>query len=329
MIIKKKIGVPKYKQIIDAIENSIANGDLKLGDQLPSINKIKNTNNLSRYTVLNAFNELKNRGIIKSIVGKGYYVLSENILIQQKIFVLFDELNSFKEDLYNAFLENLDENIQVDIFFHHFNKTIFQKLIQDNVDSYNYYVIMPANFENSNSSIQLLPKENVYILDQLHDDLSEYAAVYQNFEKTIYKNLTKVLDDLKKYKKLILVLTDNKQPKSLQNGFINFCKKNRLSSEIAKNIKERPLQKGELFIIPDDKNLLRILKKMKIQNYILGEDIGIISYNETLLKEAVEGGITTISTDFYEMGKKLAQMIVNKESSRIENPNKIIIRNSI
>ena len=68
---------------------------------------------------------------------------------------------------------------------------------------------------------------------------------------------------------------------------------------------------------------------MKNQNFILGQDIGIISYNDTLLKEIVEGGITTISTDFNEMGKRLAEMILNKEQVKIENPNKLIIRNSI
>ena len=36
-----------------------------------------------------AFNELKNRGIIHSIVGKGYYVSTEYIAVAQKIFLLF------------------------------------------------------------------------------------------------------------------------------------------------------------------------------------------------------------------------------------------------
>jgi len=68
---------------------------------------------------------------------------------------------------------------------------------------------------------------------------------------------------------------------------------------------------------------------MKSQNMALVNDIGIISYNDTLLKEIVEGGITTITTDFNEMGKRLAKMILNKEQAKIENPNTLIIRNSI
>ncbi|WP_405608261.1 GntR family transcriptional regulator [Polaribacter sp. Asnod1-A03] len=327
--IKKEIGVPKYKQIISSIEIAILSGALRKGDQLPSINKIKAENKLSRDTVLAAFNELKNRGIIQSVVGKGYYVSSENINVQQKVFLLFDELNSFKEDLYNSFLENLDKNIQVDIFFHHFNETIFNKLIHDNLGEYNYYIIMPANLKKTSTSIQLLPKDKVYILDQIHDDLLEYPAIYQNFEKAIFNNLTQVSELIKKYDKLIFLFTDDKQPKPMLKGFKMFCEKEDISFEILNKIKDEPLQKRELYIIPDDKDLLRIIKKMKSEGLTLTKDIGVISFNDTLLKEIVEGGITTISTDFNEMGIRLAEMILNKEQSQIENPSKLIIRNSI
>ncbi|WP_218599788.1 GntR family transcriptional regulator [Polaribacter sp. NJDZ03] len=327
--IKKKIGIPKYKQIINAIENAIENGLLKKGDQVPSINTIKNNNKLSRDTVLMAFNELKHRGIIESIVGKGYYVLSEDINVHQKIFLLFDELNSFKEDLYNSFLENLNDTIQVDIFFHHFNKTIFKKLIKDNAGGYNYYVIMPANLENTGKSIQLLPDDKVYILDQVPEDLMAYPSIYQNFEKVIYENLNKASELILKYHKINLIFSEEKQPKGLLKGFIRFCKQNLIPFEILSNVKEEPLIKGELYVLLDDKSLLRIIKKMKSQNMTLVNDIGVISYNDTLLKEIVEGGITTITTDFNEMGKRLAKMILNKEQGKIENLNKLIIRNSI
>ncbi|AUC21979.1 transcriptional regulator [Polaribacter sejongensis] len=327
--VKKEIGIPKYKQIINAIESAIENGLLKKGDQLPSINTIKNNNKLSRDTVLMAFNELKNRGIIESIVGKGYYVLSEDINVHQKIFLLFDELNSFKEDLYNSFLENLEDTVQVDIFFHHFNEAIFKKLIKDNAGSYNYYVIMPANLENTSKSIQLLPDDKVYILDQVPEDLAAYPSIYQNFEKSIYENLTKALGFVSKYNKINLIFSEEKQPKGILKGFTQFCEQSAMPFEILSTVKEAPLIKNELYVLLDDISLLRIIKKMKSQNMTLVNDIGVISYNDTLLKEIVEGGITTITTDFNEMGKRLAKMILNKEQGKIENPNKLIIRNSI
>ena len=327
--IKKKIGVPKYKQIINSIEDAILSGVLKKGDQIPSINSIKNTHKLSRDTVLMAFNELKNRGIIQSVVGKGYYIASENINVTQKIFLLFDELNAFKEDLYNSFLENLGDNIQVDIFFHHFNKSFFSKLINDNVGDYNYYVIMPANLTNTNKDIKKLPKDKVYILDQIHEDLLEYSAIYQNFEKAIFNNLTKALHLIEKYEKIILIFSEDKQPQGMLNGFNTFCKENEIPFEVINSLTDKVLIKGELYIMPDDKSLLQIIKKMKNKNFSLAKDIGIISYNDTLLKEIVKGGITTISTDFNRMGQRLAEMILNKEQVKEENLNKLIIRNSL
>jgi DNA-binding transcriptional regulator YhcF (GntR family) len=327
--VKKKIGIPKYKQIINSIEGAILSGTLQKGDQLPSVNSVRDDHKLSRDTVLMAFNELKNRGIIQSVVGKGYYVTSENVSVKQKIFLLFDELNSFKEDLYNAFLENLGANIQVDIFFHHFNEKIFSKLIYDNAGDYNYYVIMPANLKNTNKFIQILPKEKVYILDQVHDDLMDYPSVYQNFEKNIYDNLSNALGFIKNYKKLILIFSDDKQPQGMLKGFKKFCQANKYPFEVLKILSNRPLEKGDVYIIPEDKSLLNVIKKMKSQGLVLKSDIGIISYNDTLLKEIVEGGITTISTDFNIMGKCLAEMILNKEQLNIENPNSLIIRNSL
>jgi len=327
--VKKKIGIPKYRQIIHSIEEAINSGTLQKGNKLPSINNIKDEHNLSRDTVLMAFNELKNRGIIQSIVGKGYFVTSENVNIKQKIFLLFDELNSFKEDLYSSFLDNLDKNVQVEIFFHHFNKTIFNKLIHDNIGDYSYYIIMPANLKNTNEAIQNLPKDKVYILDQVHEDLLQYSAIYQNFEKAIFENLNSALKLVKKYKKMILVFSEEKQPQGMLKGFTMFCEKNNLSFSIIKTLKDKTLEVGELYIIPDDKNLLKVIKRLKIQDFKLAEDIGVISYNDTLLKEIVEGGITTISTDFKMMGKRLAKMITNKEQLKIENPNNLIVRNSI
>ena len=327
--VKPHIGIPKYKQIVQAIEAAISTGELQKGDQIPSINKIKNDNKLSRDTVLTAFNELKNRGIIKSIVGKGYYVNSEDINISQNIFLLFDELNAFKEDLYYSFLDNLGANIQVDIYFHHFNFNLFKKLISDNVGDYNYYVIMPANFKNTLPIIEQLPEDKVYIVDQLHEDLNNYPAVYQNFEKAIYENLTELLQHIKKYQKLILVFSSDKQPMAMLNGFTSFCEHQNIPNEIIEDLKDRTVEKGELYITPEDKGLLQIIKKVKVQELTLAKDVGVISYNDTLLKELVEGGITTISTDFERMGKSLAQMILNKERRKIENPNQLIIRNSL
>ena len=329
ILVKENIGVPKYKQIVSSVEDNLTNGLLKKGDKLPSINSIKNKFSLSRDTVLTAYNELKARGIVESISGKGYYIKSENIDVTQKIFLLFDELNAFKEDLYNAFLNNLGENKQVDIFFHHFSCDMFRKLIYDSIGNYSYYVIMPANLNNTASVIEKLPSDKVYILDQTQDELAEYPAIYQNFQDDIYYSLKQSLVLLNKYKKIVLLFPEKKQPQGMLIGFQKFRKSTNFPYEVINTLENRELKRGEVYLILDDQNLIILIKKIKEQQLKLGHDIGIISYNDTLLKEIVENGITTISTDFKEMGKKLAQMILNNEKVKIENPNALIIRNSL
>jgi len=329
MVVEENNGMPKYKQIVKSIEEGILNGHYKRGDKLPSINKVKLRFSLSRDTVLLAYGLLKSRGIIQSVPGKGYYVKSENISSSKKIFLLFDELNAFKEDLYNSFLSNLGEGDEVDIFFHHFNHDVFSKLIHDNIGIYNTYIIMPANLNNTHLIIDMLPKDKVYILDQIGEEHFKYPAIYQNFEKDILQSLESGLKQLKTYKKLVLLFVNNKQPIGMLKGFKEFCKRYQFKNEVIESFENRALSKGEVYLIPDDRNFIRIIKMIKETRLKLANDIGIISYNDTLLKEVVEGGITTISTDFNAMGKRLAQMVTQQENLKIENPNRLIIRNSI
>ena len=50
---------PKYQQLVDAINNAIAENILAKGDQLPSVNNICIKNKLSRDTVFKAYSYLK------------------------------------------------------------------------------------------------------------------------------------------------------------------------------------------------------------------------------------------------------------------------------
>lgn len=319
---------PKYKQLIQGIEDAIQNGDLKQGDKLPSLNAVKMRYQLSRDTVLMAFNHLKSRGIIESIVGKGYYVKSENIDVKKRVFVLFDELNAFKEDLYNALKGSLGADTQVDIFFHHFNYRVFKDLILDNQNSYNYYVIMPANLDNTSAIIDRLPSDKVFILDQCHEEHEHFAAVYQNFKKDVETGLQQAEVHTNKYKEWILLFDETRQPKGIKEGFESYCSQRNLNYSIQSKF-EGILQISGLYIVLDDRDLIAILKSGIEQQINIGEDVGVISYNDTPLKEIVNGGITTISTDFSVMGERLAHMILTKKREQVENPSRLILRQSL
>jgi DNA-binding transcriptional regulator YhcF (GntR family) len=322
-------GVPKYKQIISSIEKAIEDGKLKKDERLPSINKVCLEFSLSRDTVLQAYEELKKRGIIYAILGKGYYIKSTEITIKQKIFLLFDELNIFKEDLYNSFLKNIGKDAQVDIYFHHFNTEVFKKLINESNGNYTKYIIMPTNLVQAATLIQVLPTKDVFILDQTNPELKSYPAVFQNHKKDIYDALTKGKLYLSKYEKLILIFPDSREPLGMKEGFENFCQDFSFKFEIIAEFSDREIQTAEVYIIPSDRDLVQVIEKSKLQNFTLGIDFGIISYNETPLKKVVANGITTISSNFEAMGKISAEMILKGKKEQIENESALILRNSL
>jgi DNA-binding transcriptional regulator YhcF (GntR family) len=327
--IQNNIGLPKYRQIILSIEKAIEEEKLVKGDRLPSVNKVCLAFSLSRDTVLLAYDELKKRGIIYAIPGKGYYVKSVETSIKQKIFLLFDELNIFKEDIYNSFLKSIGKNVQVDIFFHHFNIQVFNKLINDSNGNYTKYIIMPTNLTESIHSIKTLPVSDVIILDQTNPDLKNYPAIYQNHEKDIFEGLYNAKEKLNKYKKLILIFPGFREPLGMKIGFETFCKKYDFEYEVISEFKDRKIATGELYIPPTDRELINVIESAKNQKLVLGIDFGIISYNETALKKIVANGISTISTQFETMGKILAEMVLKGKKEQVENKSSLIIRNSL
>ncbi|MCF8320254.1 MAG: GntR family transcriptional regulator [Flavobacterium sp.] len=327
--IQNNQGIPKYQQIISSIEKTIEKGHLKKDEKLPSINKVCLEFSISRDTVLQAYEELKKRGIIYSILGKGYYIKTIEVKIKKRIFLLFDELNIFKEDLYNSFIENIGMNTQVDIFFHHFNLQMFNKIINESNGNYTKYIIMPTNLDGAAAIISTLPVDDVYILDQTNSELKSFPAVYQNHKKDIYNGLEEGKTKLNKYEKLNLIFPGFREPVGMKIGFKKFCRDFGFNHTVYAEFKDRKINKGEVYIIPDDRDLVKVIEKSKHQNLILGVDFGIISYNETTLKKVVENGITTISTDFVAMGKILAQMILNGKKEQIENKSTLIIRQSL
>lgn len=327
--IDSKSSLPKYRQIISSVYRSIERKTLKKGDKVPSINQICSDYDLSRDTVMQAFNELKARGILHSQPGKGYYVVTTEIQPEENIFVLFDEMNAFKEDLYNSLIANLKGKAIVDIYFHHFNYKVYKNLIADSIGSYTSYIIMPGTFDNTSLLLSKFPKDKVFILDRLKPDLKNYPVVFQDFENDFCDALNEGHELLKKYRKLIFVNSGAKEPAERIKGFERFCNNNGFKFQVVKSLDGLRPELYEAYFITSDRDLVEMVKVAKNYNFKLGKKFGIVSFNDTMLKEVVAGGITTISTNFEEMGKTLADMVLNKKNGQVRNPSKLILRNSL
>jgi GntR family transcriptional regulator len=67
-------GIPVYKQIINRITEAIANGELREGDQLPTIRALHEALNVNPNTVAKAYRELELKGVIRAEQGSGCYI---------------------------------------------------------------------------------------------------------------------------------------------------------------------------------------------------------------------------------------------------------------
>jgi len=67
-------GVPFYRQIIDSILLALAQGQLKPGDQLPTVRQAAVDLSINPNTVIRAYKELEIRGIVVTEQGTGTFI---------------------------------------------------------------------------------------------------------------------------------------------------------------------------------------------------------------------------------------------------------------
>jgi len=89
------------------------------------------------------------------------------------------------------------------------------------------------------------------------------------------------------------------------------------------------VSENKRFLVISDQDLIELLKISIARRWEPGRDFGIISYDDTPLKEILSGGISVISTDFKKMGETAAVMIKSKINEKRENPCLFIARKSL
>jgi DNA-binding transcriptional regulator YhcF (GntR family) len=334
--------VPKYRQIINSIIEDIEQGILHVGERVPSINEISEEYYLSRDTVEKAYNFLKKKQIIVSSKGKGYYVARTFLASRMNILFLLNKLSSYKLQIYNSFVSSLGNTANVDLTVYHCDPKIFLDSLHENLGSYDHFVVMPhfkdaqLNHRNSNAEViealRKIPENKLLLIDNIPDGMNgNIAAVYQDFKSDIYESLQEGLGRLKHYQKLILVFprkTVYPYPSEILKGFQEFCNTFGFDFEVIDQIyNDMDLQPRDAYIIIEETDLVSLMKQVREKEMIPGTDIGIVSYNDTPLKDLL--GITVISTDFKVMGETAAYMITKKKREVVKNVFSFINRNSI
>lgn len=326
---------PKYIQLANSISKRIEDGTIEDAYILPSINNISYELDLSRNTVEKAYRHLKERGFINSVPGKGYFVQKTNTKGQIKIFLIFNKLSVHKKIIYDAFANALGNNVIIDFYIYNNDFSLFKKLLTRRKIEYSYYVIIPHFMDDNEKAYEIInqsiPEGKLILMSQLLNNIvGSYGAIYEDFERNIYGTLSKAIEQLKKYNKLNIIFPEyTYHPNTILKGFSRFCQDYAFDYGILNNIQTVQIEKHAVYISLMEDDLVILIKKILESKLEVGKEVGIISYNETPIKQIILNGITTISADFKYMGQRAAEMIIEKQLEHSSVPFYLTLRASL
>lgn len=317
----------KIKTLADAISNAVMQGELKAGDNLPSINEASADYGVSRDTVFKAYKSLKERGVIDSNPMKGYYVSGE----VNHVLLLLDTYSSFKQNLYHRFAAQLPDNYKVDLIFHQYNERLFETIVRDSIGRYSMYVVMNFSNEHFSDALKLIPSGKLLLLDFGNFEKSDYSYICQDFNQAFYGCLKKGESALRKYRKLTFVFPEEVcHPVSALDSFVQYCTDQNFEYEIIRKESEwKGVDKGTAYLCIIAEDLVKIIKDADAAGLETGVDIGLIAYNNEPVLEVIKNGISSISIDFGLMGEMAAGFVLNRKEIQAYLPTELTLRGSL
>ena len=90
------------------------------------------------------------------------------------------------------------------------------------------------------------------------------------------------------------------------------------------------LEEGHAYILFLENDLVRFVNYVNRKGLKLGKNIGLLSYDDTPIKEILDdSGITTISNDFVQMGKLAGRMVHDRQKGKVASNCRLIVRGSL
>ncbi len=321
----------KSEAFADAIISGIREREIKKGDVLPPINKAVEEINLSRKSIYTGYNILKERGIVGTRERVGYYIASESIDQKIRILLIMLFLSPYLRTLYNAMSSKLEGKAMIELTSHYANPKVLSMILNDNIAHYDKIVVSGFTHPGFKKAIQNIPPEKLILFSRSggYKDAQNYYL--QDFYKGTYQALNDGSDALKKYKNFYLIYDtrDKNFPSGIIQASKDICKLHGLTFRHVNNVEAIDEMEGSLFFAINDDELVDILELIERKNMVLGNDSGIISYNETSVKRVIRQGITTISVDFAKMGEMIADSILSSKNNQVYLETNMIKRASI
>lgn len=316
--------------IVQGVLDSIDAKEIQVHDALPSVNYLIKHLGYARETFAKAYRDLIARGVVESKNRKGYFVISNNTQVSEKIAVILYAYDTFQDSLVTEFRNNLPEDVTVDLFFHHNNTEAFVDVFNRIYGRYTFYMVAPIENDNCKKLLSMLSSSKLLVIDRFVDLGEDYSFISQEFKDSTYTVFNELYPKIKKYEEVIFYFRENTaEPHDIKDAFLAFVNKHNIKGRILKHFKAGSLEKGKLYFTIHNPELYQILKEVQQNDWIIGKDLGVLSHNDDVIKEIINGGVTTFSIDFADIGKKAAEFIMNKQKIRQIMPTILFDRNSV
>lgn len=320
----------KHERLIAGTIKAIQEQVLRRGDMLPSVNRMSEETGFARMTVVKAYNELKDRGLIESTNRRGYFVTNESTQQTVKVALMLYAFHPFQEEFYNSFREELGEHTELEVFFHHNNIEMFEAILAKIKGRFGMYVIAPIPHARTRQLLDGIPVNKLLLVDRFEAVGDNYSHITQEFEHSTRTVLTEVLPALRRYDRVVLFFyPESDYPVDILHAFLDFVKTYRIEGSVEKEYQKGTVRPGTVYLTIGDGDLWRLLKDCTKNNYTIGEDVGILSANDSPVKEIVAGGITTFSADFETMGRMAAEFVRDRTPKKFTIPTTLSRRNSL
>ncbi|MCH2175149.1 MAG: GntR family transcriptional regulator [Lentisphaeria bacterium] len=299
-----------YERIVDEVLTALRQKKLKIGDELPSINKMCKHYGCARETIVKSYKILKEQGVLESRHGKGYFVIHSPVFAKTKVCLILSNLNPYMTQTYRSFRQELKGKATVDVFFHHYNSNFMKTILEDVIGRFDLFVIKGMEGSKFINLLNLLPEGKTLLLDRRDGVDVIPNFICQDFYEDVLTSL-KSLEKTGTYCGFNLLWPEkNIHPPETLAAFKSFAKQTKLPCEALTQLHTHIMQKGYLYLTTDDEQLVKILDLAEEQGMQVGKDIAVLSYNEEPIKKHVAGGISTLSIDFRNLGKIAAKAVL-------------------
>ena len=320
---------PIYKQLVEHIESSVMKGLLKPGDPLPSISQYARRLDISKETVKKAYGILTRRGLLESHQGKGFFVRAKSRKNNLKIIILSDKLSPYRQTFLNSFSQAMGHSAEIHILLHNQDVEILRYYLDQSLGKFDYFIItphFPRDPETGDKVIKQLsriPDNQLILADKNVDDYSgNCGAAYQDFSYDVATALSTVTEELRRFPCIdVFNMPNSMYGYDVELAIARFCDRNNLHASFHGGISGKDIHGNQLCIFLNsqaDDALFTINEIAKAKGLVIGRDIKLISYNESPLCSILFGGLSTISTDFAQMGRLCAEMIKTGEMKKIK-----------